>query len=216
MIPVFLHDVAGTRGFGFEEFEAHVLQICEEHQRDRRACAFAFVLHDAQSPHLGKVLDDPGYWAALDALSGRALTVFSIFAGTLRRENHFNPEDHSINMRLLEQGSRRVIDVYFGVADLSFPSVLFFQVSEGHVLASRLVKLQSKAVEVAYQELSDLLGLAAKSVSDSTGKPIRDPEAAYERLDRALTSRSIKVAAKKVAVAADTVRPWLERLFAWM
>jgi hypothetical protein len=215
VIPVFLHDVAGTRGFGFEEFEARVVQICEEHQRDGRACAFAFVLHDAQSPHLGKVLGDPEYWAALDAISGKALTVFSIFTGTLRRENQFDPQDHSSNMRRLEQGSRRVIDVYFGVADLHFPSVLFFQVNEGQVLASRLVKLQSRGVEAAYQELSDLLRVAAESVRDSTGKPIRNPEAAYERLDRALTSRSIKITGKKLAGAANAVLPWLEKLFAW-
>jgi len=216
MIPVFLHEATGSRGYLFDEFEAKVIQICEEHQRSRRACAFGFVLHDAQSPHIDKVLNDRQYWTALDSISGNALTVFSVFAGALRRDDEFPPEVHSNNMRKIAARSRRTIETHFGLERLHFPAILFFQVNEGDVLASRLVKLRARDTESAFNELRTLLELAAEAVRDSVGKPVRDPELAYERLDRALTSRSIFQAAQSLAKGANAIRPWIQRLFAWM
>lgn len=216
MIPIFLHDVAGTRGLGFSEFESRVLQICEEHQQARRACAFAFVLQDASTPHVGKVLDDPGYWAALDAISGHALTVFSIFTGTLRLTDDFPPERHAADLGNVRRGTKRVLDLYFDVTEPHFPSVLFFQVRDGSVSGSRLVKLKERRIEAAYGELSDLLKIAADAVRDSVGKPIRDPDAAFDNLDRALTGRALKDAGKGVLQGVSAIQPWLEGLFKWM
>lgn len=216
MIPVFLHEAVGTRGCTFAEFEERVLQICEQHQREQRACAFAFIINDARSPHLEQVLRDSAYWTALDAISGKALTVFSVFAGTLRREDAFAPEDHAADMRRIEQGTRRVLDSHFGLTELTFPSVLFFQVDDGKVSASRLVKLKARGLLQAYLELEGLLQLAAQAVSDSIGKPIRDPGDAYSRLDRALTVSSLKASGNELVKTGNAVRPWLEKIFGWM
>lgn len=214
MIPVFLHGVEGSRGLLFEDFEARVVQICEEHQHAGRACAFALLLHDARSPDLGKVLADPGYWAALDAISGRALSVFSIFNGTLRRVTGFPPEDHSEFMQNLKASTDRVLDAYFGDLGKQFPSLLFFQVHEGAVVSSRLIALRAHGVEAAYKEVAEILTAAADAVRDSIGKYVSEPRDAFARIDRALTARAVLSVGKDMAGAAKAVLPWLRALFA--
>lgn len=216
MIPVFIHDVQGTRGLAFRDFESRVVQICEEHQQSGRACAFAFLLHDARSPELGKVLADPAYWASLDAISGNALTVFSIFNGALRRDEGFPPEDHATHLAQVRRSTEHVLDAYFGEVARHFPSLLFFQVREGAVTGSRLVVLRARGVEAAYEEVAEVLTLAADSLRDSIGRYVGEPRDAFDRIDRALTTRAVISVAKDVTGAARAVLPWLRALFSWM
>ncbi len=216
MIPVFIHDVQGSRGLSFKDFESSVLQICEEHQQSGRACAFAFLLHDARTPDLGKVLADPAYWASLDAISGSALTVFSIFNGALRRDEGFLPEDHATHLAQIRRSTEHVLDAYFGQVARNFPSLLFFQVREGAVIGSRLVVLRARGVEATYKEVAEVLTIAANALRDSIGKYVGEPQDAFDRVDRALTTRAVLSIAKEVSGAAKAVLPWLRALFSWM
>src|SRR5580704_1457649 len=62
----------------FKSFESKMLEICNEHRKEDRALAFAFILYDFENPHLRKILEDRYYWEALNIISGKYLTVFSI------------------------------------------------------------------------------------------------------------------------------------------
>ena len=209
MIPVFLFDQKGPHGYNIKNFEERVIDICEEHQNEKRACAFAFILHDAESPQYSKVLKDQDYWDSLNSISGKALTVFSVFSGLLRRDEGNSFANTITSAKSHREQQRRIIQTYFGVDDIAFPALLFFQVSNGMVSGMTLISLKARDMESAYAELSDLLRMAAEAVRDSTGKLIQDPERAFSKIKTAVRYRATVVAGKELGKTASAIKSWL-------
>lgn len=65
-------------GFDETKFKDELLNICREHFVEGRALAFAFIVYRLSDPHINKILDDSHYFAALDEISGKKLTIFYI------------------------------------------------------------------------------------------------------------------------------------------
>src|SRR5688500_17082330 len=81
MFPVFAN--SSGQGFGFEEFCENLIQICDHHQHENRALAFALIIDDYESPHVEKILLYKEYWNSLHQISGSKLTVFSIVRSSI-------------------------------------------------------------------------------------------------------------------------------------
>ncbi len=81
MIGITVEGSTCRADYSFEEFWDRFLEICEEHRATGRALAFAFILYDFPHPQIIKMLRDTDYWRALDRLSGKHLTVFSVVTG---------------------------------------------------------------------------------------------------------------------------------------
>jgi hypothetical protein len=66
------------------------------------------------------------------------------------------------------------------------------------------VGLKERSTEAAFNEIRELLQLAAESVTDSAGKAIPDPERAFQRLEGAMARRRVKTLARTgVGVGKD-------------
>src|SRR3954468_18739092 len=77
MIPLFESVPAGAPGYRLAEFQQRLTQICQDHQNKGRALAFALICYREQDVALQKVLNDHGYWNALDETSDHYLSVFA-------------------------------------------------------------------------------------------------------------------------------------------
>src|SRR5688572_4767631 len=147
MISVYLFGPARAQGYQFKDFQSTVLRICDEHQRERRACAFAFILHDSTQPEVSRALQDREYWTSLNAISGHDLTVFAVHVMHLRDAGQLDIEEYASKASQIGARTRTVLQVTFGLEDVTFPALLFFQVEDGAVLGTRLVSLRAKTMD---------------------------------------------------------------------
>ena len=201
MIPIFETTPHGGTGYHYEEFRDRFLSICEEHQQDGRALAFAFLLFDSDSPELHKLLADSDYWRALDHLSGRYLSVFT-FVGPPQFPSQLSPPFSTGGLRLTagymtavnvdnDPGARlrALLYRYFGTSDqIAFPSVLFFQVEGDDVSRTALAQLTAEGVEPAFSELRALL----REVVDALGKSGKEGHTSRDAAFDAVVARLAK------------------------
>ena len=124
--------------------------------------AFAFILYDFKNPQISKVLHDPNYWRALNDISGRYLSVFSL---------HHSPDEQQGEVRTAGwagpgNATRILLLKHFGITPpVPMPSLLFFQVSNEKVTGTYLVKLHATRIEDSFIEIADVLTAAATSIS---------------------------------------------------
>ncbi len=168
VIPIFEERVDGAVGYTFPEFRSRFLEICEEHLQSRRAFLFALLLFDVDTPEIAKVLRDPDYWAALDKISGRYLTVFTLLTqqprSDYRREQRSMVGIDSVPDRGMKL--QLILNSYFGLETrVNLPSVLLFQVAEGKVSWYTFVQLRAGTVESSFGEIRDLLRDLADALS---------------------------------------------------
>jgi hypothetical protein len=112
------------REFEPQSFLEKMLAFCDKHHREQRAFVFAFLIYDFEDPQIIKVLQDPEYWAALNHISGTAITVFACNSPT--------PADQRDSWTLgLRTNLESVLTNIPGV-DVHFksPSILLFQVDD--------------------------------------------------------------------------------------
>src|SRR5262245_23209789 len=126
MIPISRFGKDGQQGLMYDAFVATLGAICRQHQEERRAIAFAFILHGSTDPHVARVLEDPGYWSALDAISGNALSVFAIFDRELP-EAAWNLHDVRMDARDLDRSNQRMVSQHFREG-IRPPALIFFTV----------------------------------------------------------------------------------------
>jgi hypothetical protein len=214
MISVYLFGDGGPQGYRFREFETGVLSICEQHQLEHRASAFAFILHDSTHPEVNRVLQDRDYWASLNTIAGHDLTVFSLHASHLRDALDIDNVEYSHRASQIGRRARTVLQVTFGLEEVRFPALLFFQVQDTAVLGTRLVTLRAITTDQTYRELANLIRMAAEAVRDSVGKPIRDPQRAFERIEAALRERRVLTVVKAGIDAIPRVNDLL-KIFFW-
>ncbi len=205
MIPVLLFDESGPNGLSLSQFEQNLLAICEDHRRENRACLFAVILHGHKSPQFSKALADKAYWIALNAISGRALTVFAVFDGVLREDSIEALRDYSGRLDELSRTHQRVLNQIFGIADLKMPALLFFQVSDGMVSDSRLIELKARTTDDAYLELSTLLEDVAQALKDSAGSLIRLPAVAFSKAESVIRLKEVGRVARAVGKPIKTL-----------
>ncbi len=168
MFSIYLHGPGGATGYSDEEVSKQLSDICER-RGSGRAMAFAFILYDYQSPQISKILADLDYWKALDQLSGECLTVFSFCV----KEEKQSQRTINIKHRLSEERTEAltkaniVLNKYFGQT-FKMPALLFFQVQDAELIKSYLVRISSKKVEDAFNEIAAVLKTAVDSISQVT------------------------------------------------
>ena len=163
MITIYLNKER-NEGHSFEEFNDKFLSICNEHQEQDRALAFAFILYDFNNPQVKKVLNDDDYWYSLNKLSSNYLTIFSIHqVPEKRRELHpglkgrignRGPVYHMESIPTFNDftdASNLLINKYFDTVGINYPCILFFQVLDELIIDAFVIELDNKFIEGSFE-----------------------------------------------------------------
>jgi predicted acylesterase/phospholipase RssA len=193
MHDIFLREAGHLEGFSIGEFDDRFRAICQSHIEEGRALAFAFIFFEYDHPEVREVLCNQKYWDALDQLSGRYLTVFSINLkqeeATRSRSRDWgrNPENepvlHSVNDILQELFQTNLPP--------GRPRILFFQVHDGQVLTPYVYDLRADSAESAFHELRDALSNAVESVAKVKSEFRKDSREVFELIKQSLSKRKL-------------------------
>lgn len=163
MIPIYQHDNKGKIGYSFDSFQQQFINICEEHKKQKRALAFAFILYDFTQPQIRKVLNDRDYWRALDKISGKTLTVFSFHSPPWIIEKKSDIDSNEDP----ETQTNLIIEKYFDIdGEISFPSLLFFQVESGEIIDHLFIRVREQEVEKVFFEIINEIKNVTKVLSN--------------------------------------------------
>lgn len=192
MVPIFEEKPQGEIGYDFPEFQKRFLEICAEHRASGRALAFAFLLFDVDSPEIIKMLRDQDYWRALDQISGRYLSVFTLMT-------HQPQSDHRSEFRGLTRVGpvsdpgmklQLMLNSYFGLeSKVDLPAILLFQVEGDKVSGYCLLQLRADAIEPAFNEIREVLRELADALSKASSRGHSDSRAFFEAVKRRLCRR---------------------------
>ena len=152
-----------------EDLQKYILETCENHRKDGRAVAFAFIVFNFSNPAISKVLKDIDYWNALNEISGKYLTVFYLNYIEDKYEN--NTQGHIGLMNAIDiKGSfghmqKESVSRILNLAkNPNTPFVFFFQ-TEGKIISdSFVVSLKSDKVEDSFLELNQHIKNAVDSL----------------------------------------------------
>ncbi len=174
MVPLRILKDGRVQEVTSDVFGRGIIELCETHRRTGRALAFAFLLYDFTNPQMFKVIEDADYWNALNAISGKYLSVYYIHS----RENAF-AEDLAIHNGHEYRGLypvsgdgplRTVMPLlkdYFALDEgVRLPAILFFQV-EGNLISDYfLIELFEERIEESFVELKDYVISAVNQLRD--------------------------------------------------
>nr|BDT27044.1 hypothetical protein BHI3_05100 [Bacteriovorax sp. HI3] len=155
--------------YSAEDLQKYILETCENHKRDGRAVAFAFIVFNFSSPAIGKVLRDIDYWNALNEISGKYLTVFYLNYIEDKHEN--NTQGHiglmsSIDIKesFRHTQNESVSKILNLEKNPKTPFVLFFQADGKIISDSFIVSLKADKVEDSFLELNQHIKNAVDSL----------------------------------------------------
>jgi hypothetical protein len=187
------------RSMSPEDFQSRFLSICSAHRTQGRALAFAFVVFDTRHPEYRRAMNEDVYWEALDALSGRDLSVFSFdIPGVSPRRSSSSSTVIRMLTSVPSRGDLEPVDAlsrYFkGLSFPRLPCVLFFQVEGGAVVGSFAVGLDAsaKSMDAAYQELSDTIRTAVESIESVQDENAANSREVFQLIVEGLQERSVK------------------------
>lgn len=152
-----IHLTSESKGLNFfNDFKNHFLEICQSHHEGDRALCFAFILYRERDAHIPGFLCDRHYWAALNEISGKYLTVFSFM-----KEEKNPPMEYLTAIRLQNlkpsEASDQILEKYFSIEDkIHYPSILFFQVSKEEIINPFFVQLKEDELEKSFLELKKI------------------------------------------------------------
>lgn len=202
-----IYQNSNDEGHNLDSFRDKMIQICNQHRKENRALAFAFILYDFENPHLWKILNDREYWLALNRISGEYLTVFSLNYKEKRRprsRQSFDSGSKVIQMLVNVPvsynpsiGTNELIKKYFGeTIEVKYPAILFFQVDNDKVIDSLLIELKEDSIEPAFNELKGFIRSAVdalKLISKDNRGNIHEVFDCLERnVESKKTTRNVK------------------------
>ncbi len=138
MIPIYEQGTGRGIGHNLESFSRRFAQLCEQHLREKRAKAFAFIFYDFTDSELRKILKDQGVFARLDRLAGNQLSVFYLHSGSRKTVTRFNDEFFA---KLGIKG------------EVMLPCVVFFKFSDGNIHDIRIAQLENANLLHGFHEL---------------------------------------------------------------
>lgn len=199
-----------NRGLNFDSFKKKMVEICSKHRAENRALAFAFILYDFENPQVSKILYDNEYWMALNQISGKYLTVFSLNYRRRKTNKRQRRDDTTMQMLTsipidynLSTGTNELIEKYFGPdIEVKYPAILFFQVDNDSIIDSLLIELKEEEIQSAFLELKEYIKRAVdalKRIAPENRDNIREIFNNLElEVKNAKKMRSIKRRLKKV------------------
>ena len=137
MIPIYEQGSGEGIGHGLDSFLERFDSICNEHLKNKRAKAFAFIFYDFEDQDFRRILKDKGVFAKLDRLAGTNLSIFYLHTGRKATVRKFNTAFLS----------------KLGVADATPPYVAFFRVKNGNIDDVSVAQLDSADLVHGFHEL---------------------------------------------------------------
>ncbi len=197
-------------GFDETKFKDELLNICREHFVEGRALAFAFIVYRLSDPHINKILDDSHYFAALDEISGKKLTIFyidnSLFAKPKQKLEQ--PISNDLYMKFLislpgnlTSGNSSIINVIGLESEIDSPFVVFFQVDGTKIMDHIVVKLDQEQVETSFLELKNLITRAVSSISEVSSKNYENKQEIFNLIETTITQyKNLKIITKGFSI----------------
>jgi hypothetical protein len=139
-----IYEQGSGRGIGhnLDSFIQRFFEICQQHLREKRAKAFAFIFYDFKNAELRKVLKDQGVFAQLDRLSADRISIFYLHTGSRRAIDRFNQEFLS----------------KLGVSEkVLLPCVVFFKFGDGNIRDIEVAQLDHADLIHGFKELYDAI-----------------------------------------------------------
>ena len=218
MVEINVYSNSENTEYEYETFYERFIEICDEHKKQHRAMAFAFILYDFRNPQIAKVLRDDDYWFSLNAISGEYLTVFSLnynptkanIQKMMRERISGGPTTKwltsvDVNPFALEENSNSLIKKYFGDTNVKYPSVLFFQVDNGEIIDYSLIQLDEKDIQRAFQELQNYIISAVDTLKLITEENKHNHKQIFSNLESSVESERTKIVASKVIKKVTSV-----------
>ena len=126
--------------------------------------AFAIILHDETNPAIRKVLQGGDYWDALNAISGRLITVFFFEKPAPKPQ----PFQFMTKVPAATYRPRHILRQHFDIPQVSLPAILFSQATKDGITGYCLVDLPDGTIDDTYRALQKIIRAAAESVKTVT------------------------------------------------
>ncbi len=206
MFPIYIN--SENKGLTFQSFKGRMLEICHDHKVQRRALAFALILYDFENPQVSKILGDREYWLALNKISGRFLTIFSLnhqeSSGSASANMSFLTEVPTMDSP--SEGTNALIEKYFGSnVKVTYPAILFFQVHRDSIVDSLLVELVEEEIEPAFLELKEYIARAVGALRLIVPANRANSREIFDCLEREVESAKKLRKVKRVAGRAGAI-----------
>lgn len=164
MFPIFEQGKGNGLGISYEMFLQHFISICENHQSDGRAKAFAFIFYNFEDSQIRKILKGQGGFAELDRLSGETITVFYL---------------NSKHKEIVDAFNKNFLYAFDIHDNYQLPYVVFFKIDNHDVKDIEIVLLAQSDVMYAFHELFQVLknykeNIEKKNVSKISGKNLKN------------------------------------------
>jgi hypothetical protein len=200
MVPLKIFQDGHVHELNTKEFSQGIIELCDKHRNETRAIAFAFLLYDFRNPQIIKVLEDRDYWNALNAISGKYLSIYYIhskernFAADLEASNGverrgMHPISGGVTMGNIVPMLKRYLALETNV---KLPSILFFQV-EGKLISDYfLIELFEETIEKSFIELKDYILEAVASLKRIDPTCYENYQPIFECLKRGVDSERFR------------------------
>ena len=183
MVPIVTN---GKQYFDEENLKKSIMETCENHKKEGRALAFAFIVYDFENHTIPIILKNKDYWSSLDKISGRRLSVFYINS----KDEYYNQRQEEIYQeaqREMSWNAQKGVMSYFAPitrkptptdnaihylrkefeieANIKTPFVIFFQLNnDNNISDSFIVGLKKEKLEDAFLELRNHIQRAVNSL----------------------------------------------------
>jgi hypothetical protein len=174
-----------------------ILKICQEHRMENRALAFGFILYNLKNPQIYKILKDKDYWRALDATSGKYLSLFYI-----KQNENFFGQDFAKNDGVERRGLYEIetnsnltaiLKRYFELDEnVNYPAVLFFQVHNNMLADYFLLNLDENMVEESFWELQKYIEAAVTELEGVKNENYKNSSEIFNLLKSGVESQKLK------------------------
>jgi hypothetical protein len=156
MVPIFEQGKGNGIGHSFETMIKRFIDLCNDHLKNGRARAFAFLLYDFDDKQIQNILKNNGGFTQLDRLSGKDLSIFYL---------------HSSNKALIKQFNNVLLSAFeIDMEKTNFPLMLFFKIADNEVKDLEIVELEQSNLMFAFKELYDTIQNYIARINDKDAK----------------------------------------------
>ena len=181
MVPIVIDK---NREFDEESFKEYFLELCNKHQTQNRALAFAFIVYDFQDHMTQNILENQKYWTSLDIISGKYLSVLYVNS----KDEYYKKRQEEIAIENLlqsvEQSNKNNMSLLVPLQhptpldlandylkknlkikeNIKTPYIIFFQIQNREIIDYFIIELKNEKIEEAFLELKGIIEDAVESI----------------------------------------------------
>ena len=205
MVPLKIFEDGHIHEINTDQFSNGIIHLCEKHRQESRALAFAFLIYDFTNPQVIKVLEDQDYWNALNAISGKFLSIYYIhsheknFAEDLKKSSFSEMRGlHPINTGISYNDLFPMLKKHLALnGNVKLPSILFFQVERKLLSDYFLIELSEEGIENSFNELKKYIVSAVKRLKMITPENYGNFQSIFENLKQEIRSTRFRMVSFK-------------------